>query len=297
MTKGIKISCKHKRELYKSMKNSNCEKIKMYYKNYCKILSRVITAAKKMNHDNNIKKSHNKMKTMWKIINFETGRKLNSSGSKTLFEVQKGQNAAEHLNDYFTSIAENMANKLITNYPNSTNTDFRPSMELSTLTNYPSLLMKPSTTNEIESIIKSLKSKVSHGYDQISTKILKTCAPFISSPLNHICNLLIATGKFPDRLKYSEVIPLYKKGDKNQPSNYRPISLLTAFSKVIEKIMFYRLMNHLNKHNILSTNQFGFQKNVSVDDAIYRLLDEVLTALNKHSKIIGIFCDINKAFD
>jgi hypothetical protein len=71
------------------------------------------------------------------------------------------------------------------------------------------------------------------------------------------------SGTFPERLKYSVINPLYKKGDKLLISNYRPISLLTSFSKIVEKVMFNRLMNHLKKkYAIPSPNQYGFQKNV-----------------------------------
>jgi hypothetical protein len=77
------------------------------------------------------------------------------------------------------------------------------------------------------------------------------------------CNLV-----YFQRLKYSEIKPLYKKGDKKSISNYRPISLLTSFSKIVEKVMFNRLMNHLNKHAILNPSQYGFQKNLSTDNAI-----------------------------
>jgi retron-type reverse transcriptase len=91
--------------------------------------------------------------------------------------------------------------------------------------------------------------------------------------------------------------PLYLKGDQKLISNYRPISLLTSFSKTVEKVMFDRLINYLNKYAILSPNQYGFQKNLSTDNAVYALLNEVLTALNNKSRAKGIFCDIKKAFD
>jgi hypothetical protein len=77
----------------------------------------------------------------------------------------------------------------------------------------------------------------SKGYDEIPVKILKSSAPFISSPLAYICNKALETGVFPTRLKYSVIKPFFKGGDKTNMSNYRPISLMTSFSKVLEKII------------------------------------------------------------
>jgi hypothetical protein len=106
------------------------------------------------------------------------------------------------------------------------------------------------------------------------------------------------SGIFPERLKYSIIEPLYKKGHKQLISNYRPVSLLTSFSKVVEKVMFNRLINHLNKYAILNPSQYGFQKNLTMDNAVYALLlTEVSTALNNKSRVKVIFCDIEKAFD
>ena len=92
---------------------------------------------------------------------------------------------------------------------------------------------KYATTYEIDKILKSLCSKNSYGYDGISYKILKLCASFIISPLTYMCNAVLSTGVFLDRLKYALVKPIYKKGNKQEMSNYRPISLLTSFSKII----------------------------------------------------------------
>jgi hypothetical protein len=89
--------------------------------------------------------------------------------------------------------------------------------------------------HEIEKIIHSLKCKDSYGYDEISTRILKISAPYILSPLTYIFNKTLSSGIFPDRLKFSEVKPLFQKGSTIEFCNYRPISLLTSFSKVLEK--------------------------------------------------------------
>jgi Notch-like protein len=95
-----------------------------------------------------------------------------------------------------------------------------------------------------------------HGYDEISTKILKVTGPFVSSPLNYVYKSI--SGTFPTHLKYSVVKPLFKKGDKKNKTNYRPISLLISFSKVFEKIIYERLLQHIDI-NILVDGQFGFR--------------------------------------
>ena len=91
----------------------------------------------------------------------------------------------------------------------------------------PSMECKCTTTKEIEEIIKSLKTKISYGYDEISTKIVKISCSFISSPINCICNKMLFWGVFPDRLKYAIIKPLHTNDDKCEVSNYRPVSLLT----------------------------------------------------------------------
>jgi hypothetical protein len=153
------------------------------------------------------------------------------------------------------------------------------------------------STKEIERIINSLKIKESSGYDEISTKILKTSAPFISSPLSYICNKSMLSGTFPARLKYAIVKPLLKKGDKENVANYRPISLLTSFSKVLEKIIYDRLLKHIETNNILAAEQFGFRASSSTENASYKLTDKILNALNNRMMVGGIFFFLQKAFD
>jgi hypothetical protein len=100
-------------------------------------------------------------------------------------------------------------------------------------------------------------------------------------------------------LKYSEIKPLHKKDDNSHTSttNYRPISLLTSFSKVLEKAMNIQLLNHIHENNILAEEQFGFITQISTDMAIYKLLNEILKTLNSKNLIGGIFCYLEKAFD
>ena len=108
---------------------------------------------------------------------------------------------------------------------------------------------------------------------------------------------MLSVGIFPDRLKYAVVKQILKNGDKSDVSNYRPISLLPAFSKVFEKVIYVRLYQHLANNNILIDEQFGFRPKSSTTAAAYNLINEVLDALNSKKLVGGIFCDLKKAFD
>jgi len=96
----------------------------------------------------------------------------------------------------------------------------------------------------------------SHGYDKILTKILKISTLYILSLLTYIFIKVVSTGVFPNRLKYWEIKPLFKKVNKTSIYNYRPISLLTSFSKIIVKIIYKRLYHHININNILVKEQW-----------------------------------------
>ena len=104
-------------------------------------------------------------------------------------------------------------------------------------------------------------------------------------------------GVFPDRLKYAIIKPIHKSDDTCEVSNYRPISLLTSFSKIFEMIMQRRILKHLTKYDILSTEQYGFRVGYRTDNATYKLTTEILNAMNNKLLVGGIFCDLEKAFD
>jgi fructose-1,6-bisphosphatase/inositol monophosphatase family enzyme len=90
----------------------------------------------------------------------------------------------------------------------------------------------------------------------------------------------LSTGIFPARLKYSHIKPIFKKGIKTEISNYRPISLLTSFSKVFEKVIYKRLHYHIKGNNILAKEQYGFRNNSSTEIASYNLINNILKAPN-----------------
>ena len=158
-----------------------------------------------------------------------------------------------------------------------------------------SLFLEPVTLDEIMKIVSSLKETAT-GYDDISAMFPKMSAEYICNSLAHICNLSFS-GVFPDSLNIANVIPLFKSDDPMCFNNYRPVSLLSNLSKVFEILMFNRLMNFLEKFQILYENQFGFRKDCSTHMALLTLVDKLTQALENGEYVVGVFLDFSKAFD
>ena len=136
------------------------------------------------------------------------------------------------------------------------------------------LFLSPVAETEINKIIEALKDSAT-GHDDISAQFLKLSVDFIVNPLMHICNMSLTEGVFPDSLKVANVITLYKSDDPMYFNHYRPVSLLCMLSKVFEKIMYDRLLNFVNKYDLLYAHQYGFRKNRSTYMALLSLIDNL----------------------
>ena len=173
----------------------------------------------------------------------------------------------------FTTVGSNLASNI--DAGNCHFTDFIPPPCKN------SLFLYSTHNHEIITIVKHLKSSKSSGHDGISVYLLKQIINCIATPLSHIFNLSLSSGKCPNSLKLAKVIPIYKKDDPSLISNYRPISLLPCISKVLEKIVYKRLFNFLKQNKSLIPNQFGFRKDHSTDYAILHLYDRIVNSLSK----------------
>ena len=115
--------------------------------------------------------------------------------------------------------------------------------------------------------------------------------------MRYIFNLSIEKDIFPDQLKIAKVILLFKKGDIALMDNYRPISVLPCFSKILERIIYNRLYSFFSENNILYEKYFGFQKQHSTDHTIVHLVNEILKSFDNNCYTLGVFIDLSKAFD
>ena len=143
----------------------------------------------------------------------------------------------------------------------------------------------------------SLSSTKASGPFSISTSLLKTLKGVLSIPLQLLFNCSFSTGLVPDQFKVARVVPIHKKGSSYLVSNYRPISLLSIFNKIIEKLMYNRIISYLEKFFILHNNQFGFRSKHSTTHSLLLLTDKIQRSVDNGTYSCGIFLDLCKAFD
>ena len=249
--------------------------------------------AKKCYYQNLMAKHEGNSKRIWQILKEMIGKEVNKSipikqlnvnGTKTTDRIE----VATGLNDFFSEIGDRL-NGMIP--PNDTD----PTSYI--LIDVPvTCYLNPVTPTTILNILREMKG--SGGVElPICAKVLKLLDVSVASPLCHIVNTCFAEGYFPDVLKSSTITPVYKSGDKDAAGNYRPISVLSPLSKIIESCASEKIISFITAHNILGSNQFGFRKKHSTEHALMNFIDFVADEKEKGNFVLGIYVDIKKAFD
>lgn len=287
ISNGLRISCKRKRYLrYQYYKNKS-DKNKNDYKQYSEILQKCIHKSRKNANIKYINKSNNKCKATWTIINNEICNKNNLG---TIDSIK--------IDNVIVTDPVDIANAMNENFIDSTkNKNKINNLHITENRQSNSIFLKPMTMTEVRNIVRSLRDTRSVGYDEISTKILKTCIDKIVAVITFLVNFSFESGTFPETLKLSIIKPLYKKGCKKCTENYRPITLISIWSKVFEKCMHDRLTNFTTKYNIINSEQYGFQKLKSTSLAIFSLIQHILNNINGDKMTTALFLDLSKAFD
>jgi len=228
---------------------------------------------------------------MWRLINREIGK---APENEQKLELRIGNkfisNPAEitdKLNTHFMSTVEE--------FENQKNNGSVYNLKIKQCPN--SIFVYPVTEEEVISLAKILKGKPTAGDDDIPENLVKKCMQLIKGPLAHIYNLSLNSGVFPDIWKTAKVKPLYKKGDKYDMKNYRPISIIPVLAKLLERLMYNRIISFLYESKILSEAQNGFRKGKSIDTVVQSFIGRIQKALGKQVHNTGIFIDLTKAYD
>ena len=282
--------------ILKKLKKNNNPALTSLYKKFRNRVSVSLNESKASYFYDYFQKNSNNMKQLWSgiksVIDVRRSSNINviselkdSSGNTTSDPVV----IANIFNKFFVNVSHDITKNIPRS--NKSPVDFMGDK----IGN--SFFTAPSVPFEISDIISALKSGKSLGPNSIPMKVLKCLSPLISSPLSQIISESFQAGIFPDKMKLAKVIPLFKKGCLLTPSNYRPISILSVFSKITEKVMYERLHKFLEKHEILYTLQFGFRASHSINHALVSLTEAIKNSLDNRKFGCGIFIDLQKAFD
>lgn len=256
------------------------------------ISNKVITLkrkSKKTYYDNLLSNTpHSKL---WKKINHIFG-KTSSNDNIVLFEngvkIEDNHQICEKFNSYFTSVGQQLASSI------NITTD-NPLSNLRHVSS--SIFLNPASANEVTLIIHDLERNKSPGHDGITVDVIKNNCLVFSRILAQSFNKIIETGTYPSCLKVARVVPIFKSGDACNVNNYRPISTLSIFNKILEKLLLNRITTFLNQHNVLYDYQYGFRQGSSTATATVELLDDIIKAIDSKELVGALFLDLRKAFD
>ena len=294
ITNGILKSINTKNKLYKEFLQNPTDFRRQKFVTFRNKLHTVIRKSKRSFYFNKFEQAKGNMRQTWKAINDVMGRGRKQNLPKQFKNytgelITDSKVIADEFNNFFVNVGPELASKI-----NSTGKKFYDYL------NDPinsCMFMKPIVETEIVKIINKFNQNKSAGHDNIENAIVKKIANELAKPLALLFNKSVSTGIVPDDLKIAKVIPIHKKNDIEEFSNYRPVSVLPCFSKILERLVFNRCIEYIDSHNILNKHQYGFRANHSTYMAVMQLVDKVNKAVERKDTTVGIFLDLSKAFD
>lgn len=301
ITSSIKKSIRRKHKLYSKVLSSNYDaKVYDKYKKYRNTLTSTLRNARKMYYGQLFKSYDGNSSKTWKTVNELLGKqnktkglveKLHVISDAGVQECSKPDEIVEIFNRFFVSIGPQLAGKIDMSQVTHTFGEYLSEPYES------SFYWVPISSVEVENVLQNCDTKKSHGHDNLPVKLLVDGACHISQPLAYIFNLSLQSGLFPNSMKIAKVSPVYKKGSKFDPGNYRPISVLPILSKVFEKLVNSRLMKYLNRNDLLFKHQYGFREKHSTKLSLINLANHLIKYQDKGQVTVGVFIDFAKAFD
>ena len=295
LTKALKVSIKHKNKLYREyiLHPDNLHQTK--YNAYKNCLRKCLLEAEKVYYNELFENNKDSVFNLWKTLNPIINPKKQTTRTvinKLVYEgkrITNKQDISDTMNKHFCDIGvrlqselQDCGNRYLEYLPPRISDSF---------------YLAPTCKNDVLLEIKKMKPMKAPGHDSIGTKIIQLCPEIFAENLSRIYNNAMIQGVYPNAMKIAKVIALFKSGIKANPNNYRPISLLSHFDKIFEKILCKRLVAFLEYKQILYCHQYGFRKLYSTAMALIEITDNIKRILDEKNYVIGIFIDFKKAFD
>ena len=256
-------------------------------------VNNAIQSAKRNYYKTNLAQNDRNPQKMWKTINEILGN-IGNRNCKIPFlktsngAVTDGLSIANELNNYFSNIGRLLNAEVPTN-----GIDYRQFINSSRDCTFEFTAV---SEEEITRIITCINN-TSAGHDNLPMFVFKNYLGALLRIITHICNTSLSQGIFPSDLTIAKVTCIYKSDDKTSAANYRPISLLPSFSKILEKIVEIKLQAHLSENYLLSNSQYGFRSGRGTENALHSVVEFMHQAFDENKFGMGIFLDVKKAFD
>ena len=257
-----------------------------FYKKYRNKLNQLIRSKDQkhfhdilLEHKSNLKKSWQEIKA---VINKRKYTHVNTKFKVNGATTNDGNVIANKFNSFFVNVGTVLAKSLPPTVKNPVvyiQQDILSTLYFDTVSEH-----------EICKIIGSFKDSAA-GWDDLKSSMVKHIKESIIVSFMHICNWSFVTGIFPSELKIADVVPIYKSGDEMVFSNYRPVPVLPVLSKLLDRLVYNRLISHINDDKLLNGYQFGFQGGKSTYLAIMMLVDKITEALDQGESVVGVFLD------
>ena len=290
LTPGIKKACKNKRSLKILTTHFNDILINDYYKKYEKTLKKSVNISKRIHYIKKMHNSKNKTRTMWQIIKERTNKinqktKQNITLKNNNCSIIEPNNVANTFNEYFLTVGS------------ISDLNIKPRGRPVNSQANNTIFVNPISPKEVQLIINKLKNKTSCGFDEFPPVLIKHCTDLLVMPLTYLINQSFTEASFPTVLKETIIKPIPKSKATQDVHQFRPIALLSTFSKIFESAMCKQLTSFCEKHNIFDVNQHGFRRKKSTISALFEFTTEIMNIINNKKYAIGLMLDLSKAYD
>ena len=291
MNDTLKLAIKNRNEFNRQLKLDRYNvALQTVYKEKKKCVKSEIHKAKTKYFQDEFKKCGKDRSKMWKIV-----KQLIPDGSKTVkSQFENNTDKAESFNDFFSDVGRVTYRKTQESVYEA---EYQPILEQTEL--YQGQYFRPSPIN-VETLIltvKQLNETSAVGADDIGYRFVIDSLPVTSFYLTVCVNTSIVTGEYPSVWQHALVTPVFKSGDPDEITNYRPISILPVLSKIIEKVVANQLVEYLEINNFLSNTQHGFRRGLSTETALIKVVNEIYDNMDRNKITLLTLCDLSKAFD
>ena len=292
ITEALRKKIKCKNQLHAIAVSSHDDNIMKEYKEAKKVLHSALRNSVTSYFGDQLEINKHDISKTWKVLRFILGFDSNTNKQKNNFLIEDNLvtdslDIANGFNNFFVSIGPKLANNL--------KSDIDPLSYVNYSIN--SIVVQEVSSNQVREVINSLNNS-SPGHDELPPFVAKACMDeFIEHAITHMINESLKSGVFPSELKLARVVPIFKSGDPSLLTNYRPISVLSFFSKIFEKIVYNLVFDFLSDNEILYDYQFGFRSKHSTQQALITLVDRVTKSLDRTNIVVSLFIDLKKAFD